>query len=84
MGWEIRRARAGGYVLGFEGGDPLTDGVLGQTGDAMDIELLHDVLAVGLDGFDTHVQTRRDLLRAMTLGDELKDLALPSGKVGPG
>ena len=39
-----------------------------------DIELVHDLLAVGLDGFDTDFQNRRDLLGRMTVCDELQYL----------
>src|SRR5687768_16102979 len=67
------RPRAG---LWLGRGKALVHGELGQAGDAVDLELVHDLGAVGLDGLDAHVQPRGDLLGGLALGHELEHLAL--------
>ena len=59
---------------------PLADGVLGQLGHAVEVELFHDLAAVGFDGLDAHVQARRDLLGRLAFGHELQHLALAGGQ----
>src|SRR5215470_7998185 len=49
-------------------------------GRVVEIELLHDVLAVRLDRVDAHRQDGGDLLVRLSLGDQLEDLALTVGQ----
>ena len=43
----------------------------------MDIELTHNLAAVGLDGFNADVELLSDLFGGIALGHKLKDLAFP-------
>ena len=45
-----------------------------QARNIVDVELVHDLLAVLLDGFDAESQFRSDLLIGKSLGDQLKHL----------
>src|SRR5262245_18311358 len=51
-------------------------------GRVVQIELLHDVLAVRLDRVDAHGEHGRDLLVRLALGDQLEHLALAVGEEG--
>lgn len=78
---EWRSARGGGakygkWRLSLQRDQPFSNGVFRQLGDAVHLELLHHVAAVGLDGLDPQVQMIRNFLCAHALGDELQDLAL--------
>ena len=46
----------------------------------MDVELVHQMLAVLLDRLDADVQLGRDLLVGLALGDQLEDLQLARGQ----
>src|SRR2546428_10833853 len=59
------------------------DGVTDQTGDVVDVQLLHDARAVKLGGFWGDREQRGDLLCPFAFGHELRDLALPRGHPGP-
>ncbi len=61
----------------------------GEAGDVVDAQLLHQTGPVGLRGLEAYAQDGRNLLRGLTLGDKLEDLALPGaeplvGKAGAG
>src|SRR6266446_1320958 len=58
--------------------DPFTDGEADDLGGVVEVELLHDVLAVTLDGVDAEREDAGDLFVGLALGDELQDLALAS------
>jgi hypothetical protein len=54
---EPKPIKGGSFGLsGIEGGDTVLDGIFRQSGNRMNVELLHDVGAVGLDGLFTDVQ----------------------------
>ena len=48
---------------------PFANGVFGEAGDAVDVELAHDAPAMGFDGADAHVEAAGNLLVAQPLGD---------------
>ena len=53
------------------GGQPAADGVADESGRLMDVQLAHEVDAMGLDGFDAQPQERGNLFRRLPLGDAL-------------
>ena len=57
------------------------DGVLGEAGDAVDVELAHDALAMAFDGADAQVEAAGNLLVAQAVGDLGEHLALARGKL---
>src|SRR2546422_11558413 len=59
------------------------DGVADETGDVVDVQLLHDTRAVKLGGFGGDRGQRRDLLGRFGLRHELRDLALTAGQPAP-
>src|SRR5205823_6158070 len=56
--------------LQLHGRQPLADGVLGQLGHAVQVELFHDLPAVGLDRLDADVEQGGHLLGGLPLGHE--------------
>ena len=56
------------------------DGVAGQAGGVVDVELVHEALAVFFHGFDADVQDLGAFLVRFALGDELEHLHLPRGE----
>ena len=60
----------------IESRQTLPNRVLRQLGNAVQVELFHELAPVGLDGLDAHVQPVRDLLGREPLGHELQHLAL--------
>ena len=64
---------ANGDGLNF--GQPFADGVLGETGHGLDIQFLHEMFAVGVDGLEAQAQLGRDLFDGLFLGQELEDFA---------
>src|SRR2546430_11631911 len=59
------------------------DGVADQTGDVVDVQLLHDTCAVKLGGFWGDREQRGDLLCRFSLRHEPRDLALTRGQTAP-
>jgi len=55
------------------------DGEFGQTRDAVDIQLAHDVLAVGFHGANTDSEGAGDFLIAEALGDVNQNFPLAIG-----
>ncbi len=68
-----RGGKRGGWASG--GGEAFADGVLGEFGDAVDMELKHQVAAMGFDGFDADVEVAGDFLGGFAIGNELEMLA---------
>jgi hypothetical protein len=66
----------GGPQTLFQRSQPLADGVFGQLGDIVDIELIHNLFAVGFHSLDTDTNFIGDLFGGATLGHELKDFSL--------
>src|ERR1700677_4442991 len=62
--------------------DSRTDGVAGEAGGVVDVELLHEVLAVLLDGLDADAEFGRGFLVRPALGDELEHFHLARGELG--
>jgi hypothetical protein len=54
--------------------------IAGEAGDIVDVEPLHDLRAVGLDGLDADRQAFGDIACGIAFGDELQDLALARGE----
>ena len=69
-------------LLDIQGGQSFPEGILGKFGDAMKVQLVHELLAVRLYGLDADVKDARDLLRTLSLGKELEHLTLPRRKEG--
>src|SRR5215212_6634613 len=62
------------------GGQTFADGVASELGDVVEVELVHDVLAVGVDRLGADEQDGGDFLGAFALGDELDDFAFLGGQ----
>ena len=61
------------------GSSPSTaERMFGKPGYAVDVQLFHDALAVGVDGFDAQVESHGNIFGGMAFGDELKHLSLSS------
>ena len=65
-----------------ESDQSLGDGESGQAGDAVDLELSHQALAMGFDGAGADVEATRNFLVGQTLGDTGEHLAFTIGEVG--
>ena len=61
-----------------------SDRVFGELGHGMDVELQHDLAAVGFHGFRADAHAHRDFLGMNALGKELEHLPLPRGEHGEG
>src|SRR5476651_342920 len=59
--------------------DAGADGVAGEAGGVVDVELLHEMFAVLLDGLDADAQFRRGLLIGFSFRDELQHFHLARG-----
>ncbi len=72
---------------GSGGDDFVADGVEDEFGEGVEIELKHDVGAMGFGGVDADSEEVGDVLVAFAFGEELKDLAFTrseAGTVSPG
>src|SRR5437764_839433 len=56
------------------------DGVAHQPGDVVDVELLHDPVAVRLCGLEADAEKTRDRFGGLAFGNQLQDLALARRK----
>ena len=56
---------------------PLPYGVLSELRQAVEIQLLHDVMAMAADGIGTQVQVGGNLLPGLSFHEQLQDLAFP-------
>ena len=72
--------RATAAAARSERGKSLSDRVLRQFGDAVDLQLQHDLAPVGLDRLGADLQDGGDLLRALPFGQQLQDLPLPAAQ----
>src|SRR5207247_2128874 len=88
--WRLRWWGEPGKTLDGAGRTPgsgsdqaFPDGVADQTGDVVDVQLLHDARAVKLGGFGGDREQRGDLLGRLAFGHELRDLALTGGQPAP-
>src|SRR5262249_50799142 len=57
-----------------------TDGVFDELSAAVQVELVHDVSAVGVNGLGANREPFGDLVVGVAFGDELQDLALALGQ----
>ena len=57
--------------------DSLGDGVAGETGDVMDVELAHEMLPVFVHRLEGHAKFRGYLFVGLAFGNQLKNLDLP-------
>src|SRR5438128_10435174 len=73
---DCRRELGGGS--GFN--DSFGDGVARESRDVVDVQLVHDVLAMFLDGLDTDAQFAGDLLIGFAFGDQLQHFRLAGGQ----
>src|ERR1041385_7351076 len=60
--------------------DAFGDGVAGQAGGIMDVELVYHLLAMFLDRLDADVQFSGNLLIGLALRDELQNFRLAGGE----
>ena len=60
--------------------DAFTDGIAGDAGGVVEVELAHEVFAMLLDRLDADPEIGRDLLVGAALGDELKGFHLTGGE----
>src|SRR6266404_7482344 len=58
----------------------ISHGVAHQCRDGAEVQLVHDVGAVGFGGLDGNVEGLRDFFVALALGQQLDDLALASSQ----
>jgi hypothetical protein len=63
--------------------DTFSDGVGGQCGGSVRIQLAHDIGAVPVDGSRADAQVRPDLRAGMALSDHLEHLQLALGQIVP-
>src|SRR5450631_2117425 len=56
--------------------DAGTDGVAGEAGGVVDVEFLHEMFAMFLDGLDADAEFGRGLFVALSFGDELQHFHL--------
>ena len=62
--------------------DARANGVAGESGDSVDVELLHEMLAMSFDGFHADAELRRDLFGGFTLGNQLEHFHLSRVQAG--
>src|SRR2546428_841838 len=60
--------------------DAFGNSVTGQAGDIVDVQLIHDLLPMLLNGFDADDQFAGDLFVGETFGDELEHFGLARGE----
>ena len=63
--------------LGAALDDAGADGVAGEAGGVVDVELLHEMLTVLLDGLDADAEFGGRLLVGLALGNQLEHFHLP-------
>src|SRR2546422_10811674 len=73
-----------GRTPGSGSNQAFPDGVADETGDVVDVQLLHDARAVKLGGFWGDREQRGELLGRFAFGHELRGLALTRGQAAPG
>ena len=56
--------------------DSGADGIAGETGDLVDIELGHEILPMFFDRFNADAKFRRSLFVGLAFGDQLEHLQL--------
>ena len=56
--------------------DARVDRVAGESGSVVDVELLHEMLAMFLDGFRADAEFSRDLFVGFTFGNQLEHFHL--------
>src|SRR5438034_10244049 len=69
-----------GRTPGSGSDQPFPDGVANQTGDVVDVQLLHHTRAVKFRGLGGDREQRGNLLGGLAFGYELHDLTLPGGQ----
>jgi len=67
---------------GSGGDDVVADGVQDEFGEGVEIELEHDVGAVGFGGVNADTEDGGDFLVALAFSEELKDFAFARGEAG--
>lgn len=60
--------------------DAVFDGVRHKARSVVQVELLHDVVAVSVNRSDADLQALSNLMMKMTFGDKLQDFPFPGGK----
>jgi hypothetical protein len=68
------RGRVAGFILSQKG-DALADGIFGQLGNAIDTQLVHDLLAVGFHSFSADVKSRCYFSGGFAFCNELENLS---------
>ena len=62
--------------------DSRADGIAGETGDLVDIELCHEILPMFFDRFNADVEFRRSPIVGPALGNQLEHLHLARTQLG--
>src|SRR5208282_1201804 len=62
--------------------DARADGVAGESGGVVDVELLHEMLAMLLDGLHADAEFRRGFLVGLAFSDELEHFHLARSQLG--
>src|ERR1700757_79150 len=68
--------------IGFD--DSLGGGVADEAGGVVDVEFVHDLLSMFLDGLDAQSEFGGDLLIGEALSNELEDFGFTKGQFGAG
>ena len=58
-------------ILFVQGSESLANGIFGESCDAVNVQLIHDLLAVGFHGFHADIKTCGYFLGRFALGNEL-------------
>lgn len=75
--------KAGGSVLLHSaGGNSVTDGVFGQVGYGVQIELVHDVAAMNFDCRWCQLEALGYVGRRAAFGDQMQHLLFPVAELG--
>ena len=62
--------------MGIALNDARTDGVASESGGIVDVELLHEMIAMFFNSLDADAQICRDLLVGLAFGNELEHFHL--------
>jgi len=68
------------YPLNLQESEPLPDTKLCKSRDTVDVELVHGLLATGLDRFNADIEFGGDFFSRFALGDQPKHLKFSLGQ----
>src|SRR6185369_8624974 len=67
-------------MLLLKGGNSFADGISGEIGDTSDVQFVHDVLPVRINGFSADVSIGSNLCSTAPFGYELENFPFPGRK----